>query len=213
MKDKRAAQRHLATVDPLMAALIRRVGPCRMVQNTGREPFETLLRAIAHQQLHGRAAAAILARFEALYPGEGFPTPEEVLATEVATLRSCGWSGGKIAAIQDLCVKTVEGIVPSRRAAARMSDAALIERLTAVRGIGRWTVEMLLMFSLGRPDILPVDDFGVREGFRLLHGLDAQPKPRALALAGEIWSPYRSFAAWYLWRAAEAGKDVTYTAG
>lgn len=196
-----------------MAGLIRHVGRCRLTVTKDREPFESLLRAIAHQQLHGRAAAAILGRFEALYPGEGFPTPEQVLATEVATLRSCGWSGGKIAAIQDLCVKTVEGIVPSRRAAARMSDAVLIERLTAVRGIGRWTVEMLLMHSLGRPDILPVDDFGVREGFRLLHGLEVQPKPRALALAGVIWSPYRSTAAWYLWRAAEAGKDVTYTAG
>lgn len=196
-----------------MGALIRQVGRCRLTVTRDREPFESLLRAIAHQQLHGRAAAAILARFEALYPGAGFPTPEQVLATDTATLRACGWSAGKIAAIQDLCVKTVEGIVPSRRAAARMSDAVLIERLTAVRGIGRWTVEMLLMHSLGRPDILPVDDFGVREGYRRLHGLAAQPKPRALALAGEIWSPYRSTAAWYLWRAAEAGKDVVYTAG
>ena len=208
-----AATRHLSAVDPAMAALIRRVGRCRLTVTKDREPFESLLRAIAHQQLHGRAAAAILGRFEALYPGPGFPTPMEVLATEVATLRACGWSAGKIAAIQDLCVKTLEGIVPSRRAAARMSDAVLIERLTAVRGIGRWTVEMLLMHSLGRPDILPVDDFGVREGYRLLHGLAAQPKPRALALAGEIWSPYRSTAAWYLWRAAEAGKDIIYTAG
>ncbi|GAB0118896.1 DNA-3-methyladenine glycosylase family protein [Acidisoma sp. 7E03] len=196
-----------------MGALIRRVGPCRLTVTKDREPFESLLRAIAHQQLHGRAAAAILARFEELFPGEGFPSPAQVLATDTATLRACGWSAGKIAAIQDLCVKTVEGIVPSRRAAARMSDAVLIERLTAVRGIGRWTVEMLLMHSLGRPDILPVDDFGVREGYRRLHGLEVQPKPRALALAGEIWSPYRSTAAWYLWRAAEAGKDVVYTAG
>lgn len=196
-----------------MAGLIRHVGRCRLTVTKDREPFESLLRAIAHQQLHGRAAAAILGRFEALYPGDAFPSPDQVLATDIAMLRSCGWSGGKIAAIQDLCVKTVEGIVPSRRAAARMSDAVLIERLTAVRGIGRWTVEMLLMHSLGRPDILPVDDFGVREGFRLLHGLAVQPKPRALALAGAIWSPYRSTAAWYLWRAAEAGKDVTYTAG
>ncbi|HTI01024.1 MAG TPA: DNA-3-methyladenine glycosylase [Acidisoma sp.] len=208
-----AATGHLSQVDPAMAELIRHVGRCRLTVTKGREPFESLLRAIAHQQLHARAAAAILGRFEALYPGDAFPAPEQVLATDVATLRACGWSGSKIAAIQDLCVKTVEGIVPTRRAAARMSDAVLIERLTAVRGIGRWTVEMLLMFSLGRPDILPVDDFGVREGYRLLHGLDAQPKPRALALAGEIWAPYRSTAAWYLWRAAEAGKSITYTAG
>jgi len=208
-----AATRYLAEADPAMAGLIRHVGRCRLQVTKGREPFESLLRAIAHQQLHARAAAAILGRFEALYPGEAFPTPAQVLATDVPTLRACGWSGGKIAAIQDLCVKAVEGVVPTRRAAARMSDAVLIERLTAVRGIGRWTVEMLLMHSLGRPDILPVDDFGVREGFRLLHGLEMQPKPKTLALAGEIWSPYRSTAAWYLWRAAEAGKTITYTAG
>ncbi|GAB0115549.1 DNA-3-methyladenine glycosylase family protein [Acidisoma sp. C75] len=205
--------RHLAAADPRLAGVIRQVGRCRLTVERGREPFESLLRAIAHQQLHSRAAAAILGRFLALYPGQDFPEPEQVLRTDVVALKACGWSEGKIAAIHDLCRKAIDGTVPSRARAVRMSDAALIERLTAVRGIGRWTVEMLLIFSLGRPDILPIDDFAVREGYRLLHGLEAQPKPKDLARLGEIWAPYRSTAAWYLWRAADAGKTITYTAG
>jgi DNA-3-methyladenine glycosylase II len=205
--------RHLAAADPRLAGVIRQVGRCRLTVERGREPYESLLRAIAHQQLHSRAAAAILGRFLALYPGESFPAPEQVLLTDVMALKSCGWSEGKIAAIHDLCRKAIDGTVPSRARAVRMSDAALIERLTAVRGIGQWTVEMLLIFSLGRPDILPIDDFGVREGYRLLHGLEAQPKPKELRRLGEIWAPYRSTASWYLWRAADAGKTITYTAG
>ena len=120
-----------------------------------------------------------------------------------------GFRASKIAAIRDICARTLDGTVPSRRAAARLSDEALIERLTAIRGVGRWTVEMLLMWTLGRPDILPVDDWGVREGYRVLHGLAAQPKPRALAEHGEAWSPWRSTAAWYLWRAADRAKRAT----
>jgi DNA-3-methyladenine glycosylase II len=206
------ARRHLGAAEPAFAPLIRRIGPCRLKPERKREPFEALLRAIAHQQLHARAAEAILGRFLALYPEDGFPHPELVLRTEVMALRGCGWSEGKAAAIHDLCRRSLDGTVPTRRAAARLDDAALIERLTSVRGIGRWTVEMLLIFNLGRPDVLPVDDFGVREGFRLLHGLAAQPKPRALAEAGAAWAPYRSTAAWYLWRAADEGKAVPYKA-
>jgi DNA-3-methyladenine glycosylase II len=127
-------------------------------------------------------------------------------------LKGCGWSENKIAAIHDLCRRAVDGTVPTRRAAMRLDDAALIERLTTVRGIGRWTVEMLLIFNLGRPDVLPVDDFGVQEGYRLLHGLDARPKPRVLAAIGAAWAPYRSTAAWYLWRAADEGKKIPYKA-
>jgi DNA-3-methyladenine glycosylase II len=200
-----AARRHLGRVDPAMAGLCRRIGPCRIEVDRAREPYEALVRAIAHQQLHGRAAEAILARFVALYPGE-FPTPEQLLATEETALRGCGFSGGKIAAIRDIARHAAGGGVPTRRVAARLDDETLIERLTAIRGVGRWTVEMLLIFSLGRPDVLPVDDFGVRDGYRLLHGLEAQPKPRELAAIGAIWAPYRSTAAWYLWRAADAGK-------
>ena len=166
------------------------------------------MRAIAHQQLHGRAAQAILARFTALYPGEAFPAPEQVLATDDATLRACGFSASKIAALRDICARTLDGTVPSRRASLRLTDDDLIARLTKIRGVGQWTVEMLLIFTLGRPDVLPVDDFGVRDGYRVLFGTDAQPKPRALAELGLPWAPWRSFAAWYLWRASDEAKQA-----
>ena len=203
----RAAVQHLSHVDPAMQGLIRRVGCCRMTQEK-REPYEALVRAIAHQQLHGNAARTIMGRFVALYPDTAFPAPAQVLSTDAAAMRGCGFSGSKVAAIRDIALKTVDGVVPTRRAAARLSDAELIERLMVIRGVGRWTVEMLLMFTLDRPDILPVDDFGVREGFRRLHGLEAQPRPRDLAAIGEMWSPFRSVAAWYLWRAADEGKAI-----
>jgi DNA-3-methyladenine glycosylase II len=203
----RTARSHLAAVDPAMAALVARVGPCRITV-TRQEPYEALVRAIAHQQLHGNAARAIMGRFVALYPDVAFPTPEHVLETDEPVLRATGLSGAKVATIRGLAAAARDGTIPTRARAARMSDEALIERLTALRGVGRWTVEMLLMFCLGRRDVLPVDDFGVREGFRRLHRLDAQPRPRDLAAIGESWAPYRSFAAWYPWRAADEGKTV-----
>lgn len=196
--------RHLSK-DQQFAALIARVGPPRLVVQRQRSPYEALVRAIAHQQLHGRAAEAILARFSALFPGD-FPAPDAVMATADTALRGCGFSAGKIAAIRDICAKALDGTVPTRRQSHRLSDAALIERLTAIRGVGRWTVEMLLIFTLGRPDVLPVDDFGVREGYRVLHGLEAQPKPKALWEIGTAWAPYRSLATWYLYRAAEEAR-------
>jgi DNA-3-methyladenine glycosylase II len=205
-----AIRRHLRACDPDLATLIACVGPCRLRVDRAREPFESLVRAIAHQQLHGRAAEAILNRMITLLKPEGeggFPSPEAILEADPAALRGCGFSAGKIAAIRAVAEATHSGQVPGRRRAARLSDAALIERLTSLRGIGRWTVEMLLIFSLGRPDIMPVDDFGVREGFRLIKGLPAQPRPRELALLTERWGPYRSAAAWYLWRAADAAKS------
>ena len=201
----RAAVQHLST-DPVFAALIRRVGPPRLDIQRDRSPYEALVRAIAHQQLHGRAAEAILRRFDALYDGDGFPDPATVLATSEEALRGCGFSLSKIAAIRDICSKTLDGTVPSRAASARLPDAALIERLTTIRGVGRWTVEMLMIFTLGRKDVLPVDDFGVREGYRVLHALPEQPRPRALAQIGEAWSPFRSFATWYLYRAVEEAR-------
>lgn len=203
----RAGPRHLTSVCPRFAALIARVGPCTM-QAERREPYEALVRAIAHQQLHGNAARAITARFVALYPDTEFPSPAQVLATEELLLRGCGFSAGKVASIRAIAEAAAAGVVPTRRVAARLSNEALIERLTGIRGVGRWTVEMLLMFTLGRPDVLPVDDFGVREGYRRLHGLEAPPKPRALAALGEPWAPWRSVAAWYLWRAADEGRSV-----
>jgi DNA-3-methyladenine glycosylase II len=200
-----AALQHLRR-DRNFAALIRRVGPPRLGIQRGRSPYEALMRAIAHQQLHGRAAQAILARFEALYPADGFPPPELVLASPEIELRACGFSGSKIAAMRAICAAALDGTVPTRRASARLTDEELIERLSSIRGVGRWTVEMLLIFTLGRPDVLPVDDFGVREGYRLLRGLDVQPRPKALAEIGQAWAPFRSTAAWYLWRASDEGK-------
>ena len=202
------SMRHLSA-DPTFAALIARVGPPRLGVERQRGPYEALVRAIAHQQLHGKAAQTILGRFEALFAPGAFPEPEAVLATSDEAMRGCGFSGSKVAAIRDICAKTIDGTVPTRRGAARLSDDALIERLVTIRGVGRWTVEMLLIFTLGRPDVLPVDDFGVREGYRVLYGLDEQPKPRALAEIGRPWAPYRSFATWYLYRAVEEARRQT----
>ncbi len=202
---------HLIAAEPAFAPLIARIGRPQLRPERGRSPYEALLRAITHQQLHARAAEAIFARFCALYPTP-FPMPDAVRATPSEALRATGLSAGKIAAIRDLAARAEDGTVPSRRAAARLSDAALIERLVTIRGIGRWTVEMLLIFTLGRPDVLPVDDFGVREGWRLLLGLAEQPKPKVLAARGEAFAPYRSTAAWYLWRAADEGKKIKPTA-
>jgi DNA-3-methyladenine glycosylase II len=201
------ALRHLRR-EKKFAALIRRVGPPRLGVQRQRSPYEALMRAIAHQQLHGRAAQAILARFEALYPAGEFPAPDLVLASADETLRGCGFSGSKIAAMRAICAATLDGTVPSRRGSARLSDEELIDRLVSIRGVGRWTVEMLLIFTLGRPDVLPVDDFGVRDGYRVLYGLEEQPKPKALAEIGLAWSPHRSIAAWYLWRASDEGKQA-----
>ncbi|RAI58677.1 DNA-3-methyladenine glycosylase family protein [Roseicella frigidaeris] len=188
---------------------MKRIGACTLVA-VEREPYEALVRAIAHQQVHGRAAEAILGRFIALYPGQGFPPPEAVLATDAAALRGCGFSQSKVAAIRDIAEKSAGGLVPVRAGCAQLSDAALIERLVAIRGVGRWTVEMLLIFTLGRPDILPVDDFGVREGWKVAAGLETQPKPKELAAIGEAWAPWRSIAAWYLWRIADAAKRSAF---
>ena len=200
------AANHLRRTDPAFATLIERIGPCTFAAKP-REPYEALVRAIAHQQLHGRAAEAILARFIALH-GTSFPGPDHVAAMPDEALRGCGFSGSKVLAIRDICARTLDGTVPDSAAAAALDDATLIERMVTIRGVGRWTVEMVLISTLGRPDVLPVDDFGVREGYRLMMGLDVQPKPRALAEIGLAWAPVRSTAAWYLWRASDEGKKV-----
>ena len=202
----RTAIRHLRSVDPVLDSLIARVGRCGLRVDRAEEPYQALVRAIAYQQLHANAARAILGRFCALFPGLDFPSPAMVLAAPDAALRGAGFSAGKVAAIRDIAANALAGVVPTRRAAARLDDTALIERLTQICGVGRWTVEMLLIFTLGRPDVLPVDDFGVRDGYRRLHGLSEQPPPRELAAIGEMWAPFRSYAAWYLWRAADEGR-------
>ena len=165
-------------------------------------PFQALLRAIVYQQLSGLAAGAIDRRLKALFPGRR-PTARRLLALDDETLRGVGLSRSKVASVRDLAEKAVGGVVPDRRALARMDDEAIIERLVGIRGIGRWTVEMLLIFSLGRPDVLPVADLGVRRGFMLHRGHEAMPDFATLEAEGEAWRPYRSVASWYLWRACE----------
>ena len=201
------AMDHLVASHGVFAPLLARIGPPAIpVEPT--EPYQALIRSVAHQQLHGNAARAILNRFLALFPPSGYPAPAAIAAVPDGTLRACGFSATKIAAIRDICARTQAGLVPTAAASAAMTDDALIASLSAIRGVGRWTVEMMLIFTLGRPDVLPVDDFGVREGWRLLNGLDAQPRPRDLAALGACWSPHRSVAAWYLWRASDEGKKI-----
>lgn len=197
-----AGVRFLAGIDEDWTKLIEQVGAYKLQLRSQREPYEALVRAIAYQQLHGRAAEAILGRLVALFPESSFPTPQDILALDETAFRSCGFSAAKTASIKGIAAAALEGVVPSAGEAADLSDEDLIKRLVALKGVGRWTVEMLLIFTLGRPDILPVDDFGVREGWRKLKGLTVQPKPRELAETGKAWSPYRTTAAWYLWQAA-----------
>ena len=187
--------------DPVMRRLIAQHGPCGLECRRW-SPYEALTRAIAHQQLNGRAAQTILARFVALFGDGRFPAPADVLATHSGRLRRAGFSRAKVRAVKDIARHALAGTVPTRRAAARLDEEEIIERLVAIRGVGRWTVEMLLIFTLGRLDVLPVDDFGVREGYRRAYGTRRRPTPRALRRLGERWKPYRSVAAWYLWRAA-----------
>ena len=189
----------LAARDARLALAIEVLGPYAHRGRRG-SPYEALLSAIAHQQLHGKAAATILGRMRELYPGVRYPTPQELLATPDAQLRGAGLSRAKLLAMKDVAARTLDGTVPPRRRLARLSDAAIIERLVTVRGVGRWTAEMLLIFMLGRPDVLPVDDFGIRHGFRLLYGKRREPTPKSLATFGERWAPYRTTASWYLWR-------------
>lgn len=198
------AVEHLCRADKSLARLIKRVGPCTMKPHRQRTPFVALVTAVTHQQLNGTAATTILKRVLALYPGKRFPTPKDILATPDDRLRSAGLSRAKIAAIKDIAAKTVEGIVPiSRATITKLSNEEIIERLTSVRGVGPWTVEMLLMFTLGRLDVLPSTDYGVRKGFALTFGWKDLPTPKELLEYGERWRPHRSTAAWYLWRALE----------
>lgn len=219
---------HLGAVDPVMGRLIAAVGPYGLVPKAADAPFRHLARAITYQQLNGVAAGTIFRRLIALFePGaaaspdaaasrgatprhaEFFPTPAQLLAMPDAALRGAGYSGSKIAALKDLAARALDGTVPDTAALLPLDDDAIVARLSAVRGIGRWSVEMMLMFQLGRPDVLPVDDFGVRNGFRLAYGLRAMPAPKALAAWGARWAPHRSAASWYLWRACDLHKAGT----
>lgn len=197
------AVEHLCRSDKALARLIKKVGPCKMKLHPRRTPFMALVTAVIHQQLNGIAAGTILKRFLALFPGKRFPNPEDILAIPDDRMRTAGLSRAKAAAIKDIAAKTVEGIVPSGRAITKLSNEEIIERLTSVRGVGPWTVEMLLMFTLGRTDVLPSTDYGVRKGFAVTFGWKDLPTPRELLEYGERWRPHRSTAAWYLWRALE----------
>lgn len=209
MQGSASAIRHLSRVDPVMRRLICDVGPFALIPKVRRTPFESLARAIAFQQLHEKAAESILKRFIALFPGRRFPRPAELLTVNVYAIRGAGFSGAKVLALRDLAAKTLDGTVPTSRAITLLDDDAIVERLVEVRGVGRWTVEMLLIFQLGRPDVLPVDDFGVRNGFRMAYRRRTMPTPKEVLRYGERWKPYRTTAAWYLWRAADRAKQDT----
>lgn len=183
--------------DPEFGSIIQALGPCELDISRPVAPFPALIRSIIYQQLSGKAANTIHTRFLQLFPGRAHPTPQQVLAMRDDVLRGAGLSANKLLAIQDLARKTISGDIPAVSTLHRWDNERIIEHLTQVRGIGRWTVEMYLMFRLGRPDVLPLGDLGIRNGFRMLSGRD---DVEALAQRGELWAPYRTVASWYLWR-------------
>jgi DNA-3-methyladenine glycosylase II len=199
----RKASLHLSKVDKKLARVIRKVGPVHVTPPKGVTPYQSLVEAVAHQQLTGKAARTILGRVLALFPGKKFPSPADLVKTPNRKLRAAGFSWAKVAAVKDIAAKTLDGVVPTSRAMSKLSDAEILSRLTSVRGVGPWTVEMLLIFTLGRPDVLPATDYGVRKGFALVYRLKELPAPKALLAYGERWKPHRSAAAWYLWRACD----------
>jgi DNA-3-methyladenine glycosylase II len=195
------AIQHLQS-DPIMARLISHCGPCELKPRR-LSPFQSLTQAIIHQQLSGQAAGTILKRFEKLYGDHKFPSPKQVLETTFAKLRSAGLSRGKATYIHGLARHAVDGGLPTLKQCDSMTDAEMLENLTAIKGVGRWTAEMLLIFNLGRPDVLPVHDLGIRRGYKVAYRKRQMPTPEQLDRQGVKWSPYRSTAAWYLWRAAD----------
>jgi DNA-3-methyladenine glycosylase II len=200
MNQQKQAKDFLSAIDADWAQLIHTVGACTFDDETEPElsPYEALVQAVTYQQLHGKAAATIFNRFKAHFGG--FPSPDQLVAAQFDDLRACGFSGRKIETIQGIANGVLTGLVPSRQASQNMTDAEMIARLVSLKGIGQWTVEMLLMFTLERMDILPADDFAVVEGYKRLKKLDTAPKPKQMAEIGLTWSPHRSIASWYLWR-------------
>ena len=194
---------HLGRSDRALDRIIEVIGPGKPSRlGSAQTPFATLLRSIVYQQLSGKAAGTIHRRLLGLFPGRR-PNARGLLALDDDALRGAGLSRPKILAVRDLAAKAAARRIPSRRVLDGMEDEAIIERLTEIRGVGRWTVEMLLIFTLDRPDVLPVTDLGVRRGFMVCRRTDALPEPADLLAQGEIWRPYRSVASWYLWRASE----------
>jgi len=197
------AHRHLASSDPRFAALIAGSRQYNIRPGKTVRPFDALAESIAYQQLSGKAAATIWGRVRELFPGKHLD-PAQVVAMPDEKLRGAGLSRSKVAALKDLAAKTIDGTVPTGRVVMKMTDEEIIERLIQVRGIGRWTVEMLLLFDLGRPDVWPVHDYGVQKGLAKVFGKRKLPTPKQMLKLGEKWRPYRSMAAWYFWRALDA---------
>lgn len=202
------AEQFLRRIDCDWEMLIQHVGPCMHAALPAREPYQALARAVAYQQLHAKAANAILQRLLALYPDHAFPSPAQLADTSDESLRACGFSANKILCLRGIAQAALEGTIPQRAEALAMPDEALIERLIRLRGVGRWTVEMLQIYCLERLDILPADDFGVREGYRRLRGLEKSPTPKQMTELGRPLSPYRTIASWYLWRVPASWPDT-----
>jgi len=197
------AHAHLSRTDQRLASLIAKVGSFHFKLDECDSVYESLLEAIMHQSIAGKAAQSIWARIKAFGANGQCPTPAELLRVSEDDLRKAGLSRAKVASVRDLAQKTIDGVVPTLAEAEKMSDQELVDRLISVRGIGAWTVEMFLIFRLGRPDVLPIHDYGVQKGFALTYGKRNIPKPRELAKFGERWRPYRTVASWYMWRAVQ----------
>lgn len=208
--DLSAATLHLSSRDAKLAELIAETRQFQTEMDAAQSPYEALLEAIAYQSISGKAAATIYGRIKALGSNGRPPTPAQMLKLRTPTLRKAGLSNAKILAMKDLARKTIDGIVPTLEEAAKLSDEELVTRLDSVRGIGAWTVEMFLIFNLGRPDVLPIHDLGVKKGWSVTYGKKHMPTPKELLAFGERWRPYRTVASWYMWRAFErAGYKVT----
>lgn len=207
------AHQHLASSDPRFAELINRARRYSVATAKTFRPFDALAESIVYQQLSGKAAATIWRRVREIFGTPKFLDPEKVIATADEVFRAAGLSRNKTIAIKDLAQKAIDGVVPTARALVKMSDEEIIERLTTVRGIGRWTVEMLLLFDLGRPDVWPINDLGVQKGFAKTFGKRKLPTPKQLMKLGEKWRPYRSVAAWYFWRALDKAEPNRFDEG
>lgn len=201
--DPIAAGQHLRAADPALAAVIDRVGPMALELLPAKSLFEALLRSVIYQQLHGRAAATIHGRVLALLKAHGGPTPAALECASDEQLRGAGLSRAKLASLRDLAAHCRSGVVPTLPEARRLSDDELVTRLSAVRGIGPWTVHMLLIFHLGRPDVMPTGDFAIRLAFQRLYRKRSEPTPATILSHARRWQPYRSAASWYLWRSLE----------
>jgi len=206
--DLTTATKYLADRDEGLKRLIAETIPFQMDQDPLQSPYEALLESIAYQSISGKAAATIFGRIKALSGNGRAPSPEQMLRLRKPALRKAGLSGAKVLAMKDLAKKTLDGVVPTLEQAEQLSDDELVKRLVSVRGIGAWTVEMFLIFRLGRPDVLPVHDLGVKKGWAITYGKKHMPKPKELLAFGERWRPYRTVASWYMWRACQAAGNA-----